>query len=132
VYIYIHNNASATYNDKEHNRKGVAANTRLSTAFPDTVNADETGIVKAKIMSDNSNPSCVWDTAMVTTKEESISLKYVAGSAKIYNDWDANNTVLPSTLFSNEGALVGLNELNGVIPGCEEYHSVVTYVLETE
>ena len=39
---------------------------------------------------------------------------------------------MPSSIFTEEGTLLGLNELNGVIPGCEEYHGVVTYVLQAE
>lgn len=39
---------------------------------------------------------------------------------------------MPSALFTEEGTAIGLNALNGVIPGCEEYHGVVTYVLQAE
>ena len=39
---------------------------------------------------------------------------------------------MPSHLFTESGVLLGLNELNGVIPGCEEYHGIVSYVLQAE
>ena len=132
VYIYYHNNASSTYNDSDHGKKGVAINTRLSTTFPKTVTSEENGVVKATISADNANPSLIWDTAVLTTNEDSVELQYVEGSAKIYNDWDTNGWTLPATLFESEGTLLGLNELNGVVPGCEEYHGVVTYVLEAK
>ena len=59
-----------------------------------------------------------------------VRLSYVSGSARIYCDGTANGYVLPQSLFLEEGTLLGFNELNGVIPGCEEYHGVVTYVLQ--
>ena len=33
VYVYFHNNASSTYNDKAHNNVGVALKTRMSSSF---------------------------------------------------------------------------------------------------
>jgi uncharacterized repeat protein (TIGR01451 family)/LPXTG-motif cell wall-anchored protein len=35
-------------------------------------------------------------------------------------------------LFTEEGTILGLTGWNGIIPGCEEYHGVVTYVLQAE
>lgn len=132
VYIYFHNNASATYNDAAHNRAGVAVRTRMSTFFPTVLTAGEKGKVSATITADNSNPTSVWDEAYFTTKTSKVLLSYVSGSAKIYNDWEANGSIMPSTLFTSEGTLIGLNALNGVIPGCEEYHGVVSYVVEAK
>ncbi len=132
VYVYFHNDASSTYNDSAHNNVGVALGTRMSTAFPTVLTAGEKGTVSATITADNSNPHAVWDEAYFTTKTNKVLLNYVAGSAKIYNDWGANNSTMPSSLFTETGSLLGLNALNGVIPGCEEYHGVVTYVVEAK
>ncbi len=132
VYVYFHNNASATYNDSAHNNVGVALRTRMSSSFSTVITPESKGTITATITADNSNPTSVWDEAYMTTKTEKVLLHYVAGSAKIYNDWGANGSVMPSSLFTQEGALVGLNALNGVVPGCEEYHGVVTYVLQAE
>lgn len=132
VYIYFHNNASSTFNDSAHNNSGVAVLTRMSSAFSTVLTPAEKGSVSATITAKNSNPASVWDEAYMTTNYSKIFLHYVSGSAKIYNDWEANNTTLPSSLFTEEGTLLGLNKLNGLIPGCEEYHGVVTYVLEAE
>ncbi len=130
VYVYFHNNASATYNDSAHNNSGVALATRMSTTFPTIIKAGEKGTVSATITANNSDPLSVWDEAYFTTNTSKVMLNYVAGSAKIYNDWGANGTVMSDTIFTEEGALLGLNSLNGVIPGCEEYHGVVSYVVE--
>lgn len=132
VYVYFHNNASATFNDSAHDHSGVALRTRMATSFSTVLTPSEKGKITATITADNANPASVWDEAYMTTKTEKVFMHYVLGSAKIYNDWQTNNSVMPSSLFTKEGALVGLNALNGIIPGCEEYHGVVSYVLQAE
>ena len=132
VYIYFHNNASSTFNDAAHNHSGVALRTRMSSAFSTVLTPSERGTVSATITADNTNPGSVWDEAYMTTTTDKVLMHYVAGSAHIYSDWKANNSVLSPNLFSETGTLLGLNALNGVIPGCEEYHGVVTYVLQAE
>ncbi|MBR3368537.1 DUF11 domain-containing protein [Candidatus Saccharibacteria bacterium] len=134
VYIYFHNNASATYNDKEHDRAGIAKVTTLSSKFVKILTPDTKGAVSATVSADNANPGSVWDEAYFTTKSDKVLMRYVEGSAKIYLDskWKMNGAVLPTTLFTETGTLLGLNGLNGIIPGCEEYHGVVKYVLQAE
>ena len=132
VYVYFHNNASATFNDAAHNYSGVAVRSHMSTSFSTVLTPDERGKITATITADNTNPLSVWDEAYMTTKTDKVFMRYVAGSAKIYNDWKTNGNIMPSTLFTEEGALLGLNSLNGIIPGCEEYHGVVSYVLQAE
>lgn len=132
VYVYFHNNASSTFNDSAHNNSGVAWKTRMATSFPTILTPSEKGTITATITAENSNPPSVWDEAYMTTKTDRVLMHYVAGSAKIYNDWKANGSVMPSSLFTEEGTWIGLNSLNGVIPGCEEYHGVVSYVLQAE
>ena len=132
VYIYFHNNASSTYNDSAHNNSGVALQTRMSTSFSTVLTPSERGKITGTITASNTNPEAVWDEAYITTSTDKVLMHYVAGSAKIYNDWKTNGNVLPSSLFTEEGTYLGLNVLNGVIPGCEEYHGVVTYVLQAE
>ena len=132
VYVYFHNNASSTFNDSAHNHSGVAIRTHMSTTFSTVLTPNEKGTISATITADNSNPGSVWDEAYMTTKTDKVLMHYIAGSAKIYSDWKASGSVMPSTLFTEEGALLGLNALNGIIPGCEEYHGVVKYVLQAE
>ena len=132
VYIYFHNDASSTYNDSAHNNVGVAVNTKLSSSFNNVLTPDKRAEIKATITANNSKPTAVWDEAYMTTKTDKVMLRYVAGSAKIYNDFETNGSIMPSSLFTEEGTLIGLNELNGVIPGCEQYHGTVSYVLQAE
>lgn len=131
VYIYFHNNASATFNDLAHKRSGIALQTKLSTAFSALVAPDKQGLVTAAITSTNANPKRVWDEARMVS-DQSVKMRYKTGSAKIYSDWGASGSVLATSLFSEGGTYVGLNRLDGVIPGCEEYHGVVVYTLVAE
>lgn len=132
VYIYIHNNASATFNDNEHNHIGIAHGVRVLASFTETINEGEAGRVSAIISSENAEPRSVWGGASILSTAKQLHLRYVDGSAKIYNDWKANGTALSSDLFSKNGALIGLDSLDGVIPGCEEYHCAVTLLLMAE
>ena len=132
VYVYYHNNASATFNTAEQNRSGVAFETKMAATFDREVTPENRGKVTATVMANNSNPGAVWDEAYLTIDEGAVTLKYVDGSAKIYNDWGTNGSVLSTNLFTEEGTYLGLNALDGVILGCEEYHGVVTYQLLAE
>ncbi len=131
VYIYYHNDASATYNGPEYHNVGVAFKSRISTTFPTILAPKESGTVSATITAENTTPLSVWDEAtFVNNTGDKLVLNYVLGSAKIYNDWKTNGSVLSTNLFSEEGTLIGVNSLNGIVLGCDEYHGVVSYVVE--
>lgn len=132
VYIYFHNNASSTFNYPEYDRVGIAKKTHMASSFSTVLTPENRGTITGTITAENSDPTSVWDEAYMTTTTEKVLLHYVAGSAKIYNDWQTNDTVLSTDLFTKDGVTIGLTGLNGIIPGCEEYHGVVTYVLQAE
>ena len=131
VYIYYHNNASATFNTEEKNYSGVAREVKLAAQFPAHIEKGEKGTVSAVISGSNTNPAKVWDEAYLTAGK-TVDLKYKVGSAKIFNDWGSNGSVLSTNLFSSGGTYLGLNELNGVILGCDEYSGQVVYTLVAE
>lgn len=131
VYIYYHNDASGTYNDKAHNRVGVARDVRLKANFPDVLAKGEVGEVWAEISATNTDPKAVWDEAYIRA-QEAMTLHFVTGSAKIYNDWKTNGSVLSMDLFGTTGTFLGMDELNGVIWGCDEYSGYVTYTIQTQ
>lgn len=131
VYIYYHNDASETYNDKDHGYVGIARDVRLSSSFPDQLAAKERGAVTGRITASNTEPAAVWDEAYVTAKE-AVTLHYVTGSAKIYNSWPVNGSVLPTSLFSSEGTFIGLDKLNGAIKGCDRYSGQIVYTIQTK
>ena len=62
-----------------------------------------------------------------------MTLHYVTGSAKIYNDWKTNGSVLSIKLFSSDGTFLGLDALNGVILGDQKmYSGYVVYTIQTK
>ena len=130
VYIYYHNNAKSSLNASG---VGIANGVVLSAQYPSVINKANKGKVSAIISSASATPTQVWDEAYFTTdSKENVKLRYVSGSAVIHNDgWGANGKVLPETLFG-EGTFLGLNELDGWLPGCSEYSGYVTYQLRAE
>ncbi len=129
VYIYYHNDASATFNDKAHKYAGVARDVRLASSFPLELTKGQRGEIDGIIMASNTNPKEVWDEAYITAKED-LTLHYVSGSARIYNKYKVNGSVLSMDLFTEKGVFLGLDQLNGVILGCEEYSGQVVYTLQ--
>ena len=137
VYIYFHNDAGSDTNASGY---GVATNVRLVSAYPPTVNSSERGMVSGILswsyvtpaQPDNPQVGKVWDEAYVTSKTDGVVLRYKTGTATIHNAGAANGSVLPSSLFTEEGALLGYNKLAGTLPGCGEYSGHVTYTLVAE
>lgn len=135
VYIYYHNDASATYNDKAHSYAGVATDARLAASFPLELAAGEEGAVSGVIswtnLADRDTKQEVWDEAWVTASED-MTLHYVTGSAKIYNGGASNGKVLSTNLFSEQGTYIGYDDLNGILMGCDEYAGHVNYTIQTQ
>jgi len=130
VYVYVNNDASPSHNDSSHNHEAVSCATCLSCLFPDKIPLGSQGEIRATISSSNSNPNKIWCSIPLTAKDGSVSLRYVAGSSRIFNNWRASGSVLSSHLFSEDGTLMGLNKLNGVVPGGENYQSVIAFVIQ--
>ena len=137
VYIYYHNDAASDTNDTGY---GVATNTRIASAYPTELKSGERGMISA-ILSwsfvtpdspDDPTTGKVWDEAYFTTKSDNVVLRYKEGSATIHNSGKADGSVLPSTLFTEKGTVIGFNKLAGTIPGCAEYSGYVTYTLIAE
>ena len=123
VYIGYHNDAASSTNETG---EGISKNTRVVTDFPKEVSPGERGEIYAKILSDTAEPHSVWDEAYITADED-LKIKYVAGTALIHNDWDLDGTELPASLFTDEGALIGVNTANGTVFGCAEFSGYVIY-----
>ena len=132
ISVYYHNNASTTLNDAAHNYIGVARKTRLAVQFASTIEAGATGQIDGKITSTTTDPESVWDEAFMIA-DEKVKITYISGSARIYNDWSLSGTQLKSEeLFSAEGIYLGVRELNGLIPGCDEFSGSVRFRVHAE
>lgn len=130
VYIAWHNDAKGIYNERAWRFQGAARDVRLASSFPPTLAAGERGLVSGTFFSSNAAPPAVWSGARVSAGE-AVKLAYVAGSARIHTQWGKNGCVLSTSLFSDLGTFIGLNELNGVIPGGDIYSGCVTYTIQT-
>lgn len=125
--VYIHNAAHESTNGANFDGIGVARNTKVRVYVPnETSNGfDVAGYVSA----DNATPRRVYDTATVTSSTgQNVSLSYVPGSAKLYNNGAfKNGTAVPDSLVaaSGDGALVGWDALDGKFPGCFAFDAVV-------
>ncbi|MBO7718334.1 hypothetical protein J6S37_02470 [Candidatus Saccharibacteria bacterium] len=137
VYIYYHNNAGSNTNSSGY---GMATNTRVASAYPTILNTGEKGMISGIItwsyvtpdQPGNAKTGKVWDEAYLTTKSDGVVMRYKTGTAVIHNDGKANGSVLPTTLFTEEGTPIGFNKLTGNLPGCAEYSGYITYTLVAE
>ncbi|MBR3115840.1 hypothetical protein IKF30_01275 [Candidatus Saccharibacteria bacterium] len=137
VYIYYHNNAGSNTNASG---LGVATNTRIASAYPTILKTNERGMVSGIISWSYVTPENpktaqtgkVWDEAYLTTQSDNTVLRYKTGTATIHNAGAANNSILPTTLFTEEGTPIGFNKLTGTLPGCAEYSGYITYTLVAE
>lgn len=136
VYIYYHNDAGSDTNATGY---GVATNSRIASAYPTILNTNERGMVSGILSwsyvdssDDQVKTGKVWDEAYLTTKTDGVVLRYKTGTATIHNAGAANGSVLPTSLFTEKGTLLGFNKLAGTIPGCAEYSGYITYTLVAE
>lgn len=144
VWIYVHNNAGANYNESG---KGLARNTRVASSFPTKVEAGQEAVIRGSVSATNAEPQAVWDTAFLNA-DETVWLNYVPNSAVLHSSdkcSSVNGTILsPDALFVDSslvgtsveaGAMIACydaDNLWGVIPGCNEYAGYVTYRIKAE
>lgn len=129
VYIGYHNNAASNLNSSG---VGIARGAKVAAQFPTKVTAGQRGTVSAIISAENANPKEVWDEAYLSTQANEVFLRYKEGSAKIYNSWGTNGWVMGTQMFDSTGTYLGLNELDGLLPGCAEYSGHIIYTLVAE
>jgi uncharacterized repeat protein (TIGR01451 family) len=140
VYVFYHNNAAANFN-LDSTASGIARNVRMHSSFPKSLSSGETGTIVGELTSgtkngdawtnSNVNPPRVWDEAFLIADTD-MTLHYVSGSAVIYNQGRTNGKILSENLFSTTGTFIGFNNLDGLLPGCNEYSGYVIYQIETE
>ncbi len=120
VFVYYHNNASSDLNASG---VGIAQNAYVRAEIPAIVNGSSASA--AYIGASNASPAVVWDDATFTS-DSSLYLKYVPGSAHIYNAGATNGATLSDNIVTT-GAPLGYDSLNGVLPGCNQYAGYVTF-----
>ena len=131
VYIYYHNNASASLNESG---QGIADGVQVSTSLPEKLTKGEAGVVKGTIFAPNANPKSVYDEAYFHA-DSTVYLRYVPNSAVLHNDGTANGSVLDADSLFDEsrGAKIAhYKDYWGMIPGCNEYAGYITYKIKVD
>ena len=127
VRMYVHNNAGA-------NLGLVAENVKAFVVLPTETNTKIT--VSGKITSTNANPTAVWDETHFATKNgEKFNLVYVDGSATYANadkDGKLRSFKLSSDVLTSKGALLGYDQMDGKIPGCNKYSGYLTFHVKAQ
>lgn len=123
VRMYVHNNAASNLNL-------VAQNVRASFNLPTTT--AKSIQVDGFLRSSNAQPQEVYDQAKFLS-DQNFNLDYVEGSLQ----WNNNATgpagvKLPESVFTNAGALLGYDKLDGKIPGCFQYDGYLTFVVKPQ
>lgn len=127
VRMYVHNNAAGNLNLTAEN---VHAYVALPTTTATSIQVD------GKIYSSNANPTTVWDQTTFKSKNgEKFNLAYVEGTAKYYNTKNGKLRTFSldkNHLFTSAGALLGYDQMDGKIPGCNEYSGYVTFHVKAQ
>ena len=126
VYMYYHNNAAANLNL-------TATGTYAKAQIPAVVANGSTGTkAVGYIGASNATPTEVWDDiSFSNTSGGDIALRFVPGSAKIYNFGTTNGATLSDSIITS-GATLGYNALDGNIPGCSQYSGYVTFMVRAD
>lgn len=120
IRMYVHNNSPK-------GRDGVAKDVRAYFQVP---NESAKSIrVRGYLNSSNATPTKYWDDVYLKS-DTAFHLEPVGGSARIYNKGvgkaDDGAKLSDELVTSTNGVLLGFDSLNGEIPGCFEYDSIVT------
>lgn len=127
VRVYVHNNAASELNKSG---KGVAKDTTARVNLPTTTGKSIQ--VDGMISASNAAPKDVWDQA-VFNSAENFNLAYVAGSLKYENNaFGPNGTTLPESIFTQTGAKLGYDKLDGNFPGCFKYAGYVSFTVKPQ
>lgn len=122
VRLYVHNNAASNLNL-------VAQNVKASINLP--TNTAKSIDVQGFIRSSSAQPNEVYDHATFAASQN-FNLAYKAGSLKYYNNANGNGFSIPETAFTNSGASLGYDKMDGKIPGCFQYAGYLTFIVKPQ
>lgn len=125
VFIYYHNNAASNLNASG---KGIAQGAFVKAQLPAVVNgsANLVGHVGAS----NAKPTQVWDEAAFKSSG-AYAIRFVPGSATIHNKGATNGAKLADKIVTT-GVPLGYDQLNGKVPGCEQFAGYVTFRVQAD
>jgi hypothetical protein len=138
IRAYYHNNAPASSNGLNFEGPGVARGAYARVVFPGRVDGVEyatflLGAENAQHFDDSGNDLGNEVFGNITLRSErSLDIQYVEGSARLHNSSErvrGSETrffSLPNSLFT-DGALIGFDTMDGVLPGGQFYDGVITF-----
>lgn len=129
VFVFFHNNAAANLNL-------TAENTRMIADLPATVAKGKTEAIQGVIKADNAKHldkngtnlgNEVWDDATIQATDGDYKITVTPNSAKITSQGAVNGQTLSDSLYTEAGAPIGYNALDGKLPGCYEFAGYVVF-----
>lgn len=118
IRAYVHNNANQSTNASG---LGIAEETTVRFDLPEA----EGNVLRARGYISAKNASQVEDTVDFRGSGD-FTVEYIPGSAKLTNLGPFKNGVQLSDDIVTTGAKIGYDKLDGNLPGCFDYHGVVT------
>ena len=120
VQVFFHNNAAANLNDASGRTFAKPIRVRMNE-ISSSITKGQSAMIKG-----------VWDTAYIQTNQ-TVSLRYVRGSARIHNGGRLNGSLIDDdALFGKYGGtFVGYNQW-GYLPGCNEYSGNITFRIKVD
>ena len=130
IFVYYHNNAATNLNASG---KGIAKGTTARVEVPAIVPNGSTDTKSVGYISaSNASPQAVWDDISFSNKTGGdVALRYVPGSAIVHSKGAVNGSKLPDSIVTT-GATLGYDQLNGDLPGCEQYSGYVTFNVKAD
>lgn len=123
VRMYVHNNAASNLNL-------VAQDVRAKFSLP--TNTAKSIEVQGFIDSSNATPNEVYDHATFSAGQD-FNLAYQSGTLKFENNaFGAAGTPISESVFTNSGAKLGYDKLDGNIPGCNQYAGYLSFIVKPQ
>jgi len=125
VFVYYHNNAASNLNASG---KGIALGAYAKAEIPAVVTKGSTNTkALGYIGASNASPKEVYDDISFSNSTAGdIALRFIDGSAKIYNKGATNGKTLSDSIITT-GAPIGHTSLDGKVPGCNDYAGYITF-----
>lgn len=123
--VYVHNNAADNLNA---DGKGIAKDSKVRIWLPNVT--DNAMRANAYISASNASPVEVSDTTDFVSSGK-FKMSYVPGSAMMYTNAVPSGFKLSDNIVGN-GAPIGYEGPNGIIPGCFQYTGIVTIKVKVQ
>lgn len=117
IRVYIHNNAAG-------NSGQIAEKVNVKTFLQREVSGNRLFV---EIDSHNSTPQIVWDSVFLSKNSE-FTVDLVENSVRLFNNFRPSDGFnLSDSIVSDLGAWIGYDKIDGKIPGCFQYTSILIF-----